>query len=281
MTGEHPPQTRDEFQEAARQFRAGRIGLSEFTDRCFHREISGTIEATPASKDGEGLCLDFDRQRRCGFPEVIFGAGKSLSAIRESIEGLRRHDQPVLVTRVESAAGDALAQSYPDGSYHPRARTFRIGRCPMMLEAASAIVTAGTSDYGVAAEAAETLVWMGVDPELIQDVGVAGPDRLRVQLPKLKRCQVVIVVAGFEGALPSVVGGHLDCPVIGVPTTHGHSVGWQGVTPLLAMLNSCAPNVVVVNLDAGFKAGYLAGLILRAATCRSDEVPLVAATRPR
>ena len=115
----------------------------------------------------------------------------------------------------------------------------------------------------LASEAWETLYWMGIDAELIQDVGVAGPQRLLPHLPRLRRCDVVIAIAGFEGALPSVIGGHLDCPVFAVPTSNSFSVGLPGLPPLLAMLNSCAPNVAVVNVDGGFKAGYLAGLFIR------------------
>jgi NCAIR mutase (PurE)-related protein len=126
-----------------------------------------------------------------------------------------------------------------------------------------AIVTAGTSDMPVAEEVRETLVWMGVQCELIVDVGVAGPHRLQEALPRIVGNDAVVVVAGMEAALASVVGGHVDCPVIAVPTSVGYGASFGGLAALLGMLNSCAANVAVVNIDAGFKAGYLAGMIAR------------------
>jgi NCAIR mutase (PurE)-related protein len=125
------------------------------------------------------------------------------------------------------------------------------------------IVTAGTSDLPVAEEARETASWMGVDVTLICDVGVAGPQRLQAKLGEIQAADAVVVVAGMEGALPSVVGGYVACPVIAVPTSVGYGANLGGVAALLAMLNSCAANVTVVNIDAGFKGGYLAGMIAR------------------
>ncbi|MCA9029068.1 MAG: nickel pincer cofactor biosynthesis protein LarB, partial [Planctomycetaceae bacterium] len=123
------------------------------------------------------------------------------------------------------------------------------------------VVTAGTSDRPVAEEALETLRWMNCEVELIVDVGVAGPHRLPAHLTKLREADVIVVVAGMEGALPSVVGGYVDCPVIAVPTSVGYGANFGGLSALLGMLNSCAANVTVVNIDAGFKGGYIAGLI--------------------
>ena len=124
-----------------------------------------------------------------------------------------------------------------------------------------AVVTAGTTDQPVAAEARETLAWMGVESVLIQDVGVAGPYRLLSRVPDLRKCSVVVCVAGMEAALPSALAGHVACPVIAVPTSVGYGANLGGVAALLSMLNSCAANVTVVNIDAGFKGGYIAGLI--------------------
>jgi NCAIR mutase (PurE)-related protein len=169
----------------------------------------------------------------------------------------------VLVTRIEESLADEVLKRYPQTRFNPHAATLVIGRCPLIPEADIAIVTAGTSDFKVASEARETLYWMGIDAELIQDVGVAGPQRLVRHLPRLRSCDVVVAIAGFEGALPSVVGGHLECPVIAVPTHNSFAAGLAGLPPLLAMLNSCAPNVAVVNVDGGFKAGYLSGLVAR------------------
>jgi NCAIR mutase (PurE)-related protein len=125
------------------------------------------------------------------------------------------------------------------------------------------LITAGTADRPVAEEAHETLLWMGVDVVLAADVGVAGPHRLPARMEQLRGLDAVVVVAGMEGALPSVVGGYLDCPVIAVPTSVGYGASLGGLAALLGMLNSCAANVAVVNIDAGFKGGYLAGLIAR------------------
>jgi NCAIR mutase (PurE)-related protein len=134
-----------------------------------------------------------------------------------------------------------------------------------------AVITAGTSDLPVALEARETLLWMQQHVIEVQDVGVAGPHRLPAQLDRLQNLDAAVVVAGMEGALPSVAGGYLDCPIIAVPTSVGYGASLHGIAALLAMLNSCAANVAVVNIDAGFKAGYLAGMIAhrrhRAAAC--------------
>ena len=134
-----------------------------------------------------------------------------------------------------------------------------------------AIVTAGTSDLPVAEEARETALWAGAHVELIQDVGVAGPHRLTANLPLLEKADAVVVVAGMEGALPSVVGGHVACPVIAVPTSVGYGASFGGVAALLGMLNSCAANVTVVNIDSGFKGAYVAGMIARNAVQRSRK----------
>ncbi len=154
-------------------------------------------------------------------------------------------------------------------------RTFRI---PLPTESASdgrtgrvTIVTAGTSDLPVAEEARETALWAGAHVSMIQDVGVAGPHRLAANLTHLRSADAVVVVAGMEGALPSVVGGHVACPVIAVPTSVGYGASFGGLAALLGMLNSCAANVTVVNIDAGFQGGYLAGLLARnAARGNSD-----------
>jgi NCAIR mutase (PurE)-related protein len=124
-----------------------------------------------------------------------------------------------------------------------------------------AVVTAGTSDLPVAEEARETLDWMGVSVCMIHDCGVAGPQRLPRHLTALRSADAIVVVAGMEGALPSVVGGYVDCPVVAVPTSVGYGASFGGIAALLGMLNSCASNVTVVNIDAGFKAGYVAGMI--------------------
>jgi NCAIR mutase (PurE)-related protein len=213
--------------------------------------------------------LDKDRARRCGFPEVIYGQGKSIEQISGVIDQLLLSEEPVLVTRVEESKGNTLAEKYPQGNYNETASTFRISARTGDEEKTTgklAILTAGTTDLPVAMEAHETALWMGVDAELIVDIGVAGPQRLLSNLSKLSGMSAIIVVAGMEGALPSVVGGYVACPVIAVPTSVGYGASLQGLTPLLGMLNSCAANVTVVNIDAGFKGGYIGSLIVTQAT---------------
>ena len=222
--------------------------------------------------------IDLDRPRRCGFPEVIFAEGKTTAAMVKIVETLLRNGAGVLATRVSEEQAAGLLEKYPDARYNAVGRTFRIpsegkegeGRegyegCEGYEECQGkvTIVTAGTSDLPVAEEARETALWTGAAVTLIQDVGVAGPHRLTANLPLLAESDAVVVVAGMEGALPSVVGGHVACPVIAVPTSVGYGASFGGVAALLGMLNSCAPNVTVVNIDAGFKGGYVAGLIAK------------------
>jgi NCAIR mutase (PurE)-related protein len=233
--------------------------------------------AWPRSAALGEVTLDLDRARRCGFPEVVYGEGKSTSAMEKIFRRLLSERLPVLATRVSPEQAAALAAPFPQGRYNELARTFRIepaGEAGREKGGASRlvgkvpIVTAGTSDLPVAEEARETLDWMGVETVMIHDVGVAGPHRLPEQLARLAGADAVVVVAGAEGALPSVVGGYLACPVVGVPTSVGYGASFGGVSALLSMLNSCAANVTVVNINAGFKGGYVAGLIAHGRAAR-------------
>jgi NCAIR mutase (PurE)-related protein len=225
--------------------------------------------------DPLAVTVDFDRRRRCGFPEVVFAPGKSIEQLREIVALLVQHGQPVLATRITPEQAAGLSAAFPDGRYNEVGRTFRLEReSPPGPEPASspsrqgretkahvAVISAGTGDLAVAEEARETLDWMGVRVTTIHDVGVAGPQRLAARLAEFQDADAVVVVAGMEGALPSVVAGHIACPVIAVPTSVGYGANFGGVSALLSMLNSCAANVAVVNIDAGFKGAYLAGLI--------------------
>lgn len=210
--------------------------------------------------------LDLDRPRRCGYPEVVFGEGKSAETIRKVIERLTKEGHEALITRVHPSVAAQLACGLAGMSHNDIARTIRV-RPESFVERPKvgkvAIVTAGTTDLPVAEEARETLDWMGVATDLIADVGVAGPHRLPAQLHRIQGSDAVVVVAGMEAALTSVVAGYVDCPVIGVPTSVGYGANLGGVAAVLSMLNSCAANVVVVNIDAGFKGGYIAGMIAR------------------
>lgn len=223
--------------------------------------------------DPQAVTLDLDRRRRCGFPEVVYGPGKNSEQLREIVTTLLRHNEPVLVTRVDSIQAASLLSAFPDGRHNEVARTFRVDAklVPSTIEPAQqgkgkatahvALISAGTGDLPVAEEARETLDWMGVRVTMIHDVGVAGPHRLPARLTEFENADAIIVVAGMEGALPSVVAGYVSCPVIGVPTSVGYGANFAGVSALLSMLNSCASNVAVVNIDAGFKAAFMAGLI--------------------
>jgi NCAIR mutase (PurE)-related protein len=227
---------------------------------------------TPPCDGGDkslAVTVDLDRRRRCGFPEVVFGPGKTIEQLREVFALLVQHGEPVLATRITPEQAAGLAAAFPDGRYNEVARTFRLSREPSPGHAVQggrtaarvAVISAGTGDLAVAEEARETLDWMGVRVTMIHDVGVAGPQRLAARLADFQDADAIVVVAGMEGALPSVVGGYVACPVVAVPTSVGYGANFGGLSALLSMLNSCAANVGVVNIDAGFKAGYLAGLI--------------------
>ncbi len=256
------------LEQLAKELLAGQIALDDFVAQA----------AGPATADLAEAQIDLDRRRRCGYPEVVFGQGKTVATLakifaRQIAEGI-----DVLATRISPEQAGELSLQFPAARYNPVARTFRVplagqnGRSPDPAGHV-AVVTAGTSDLPVAEEARETLEWMGAQVKMIFDVGVAGPHRLPERLAELQRADVVVVIAGMEGALPSVVGGHVACPVIAVPTSVGYGANLGGFAALLSMLNSCAANVTVVNIDAGFKGGYVAGLIAARAARRDHATP--------
>jgi NCAIR mutase (PurE)-related protein len=206
------------------------------------------------------LDLDLHRDRRLGFPEVVYAAGKTVDECVAAATRLAQHHGRVLVTRCHPDQLAALRQSLPHGAAHPRSGCFTVG-LPAPTLPAVAVIAAGTSDASVAEEAALTARMRGCRVRLFHDSGVAGLHRLTGHLPALRRCCCVIVVAGFEGALPSVVGGLIAAPIIAVPTSVGYGVAAGGHTALHAMLASCAPGVTVVNIDNGFGAGFAAARI--------------------
>ena len=219
---------------------------------------------TAATAITESARVDLDRQRRCGFPEVVFCEGKTPESVAEIFAALVEAGQEAFGTRASLDQAAAVRLRFPLAEHNLVARTIAVRLAEEKpLIGKVAVVTAGTADRPVAEEAIETLRWMGCVVERIEDVGVAGPQRLLAVVPQLQDCDAVVVVAGMEGALPSVVGGHVSCPVIAVPTSVGYGASFGGIAALLGMLNSCAANVAVVNIDAGFKAGYVAGLIAR------------------
>jgi NCAIR mutase (PurE)-related protein len=225
------------------------------------------LKTAPYVDAGGFAKVDLHRRVRCGFPEVIFGQGKTAEQIERILHVLLRHEQGGLVTRLAPEAVDHLKRAFPQGEHNPVARTFRIRgpEAPGAKLGRVIVVTAGTSDLPVAEEARVTAEAWNCEVSLIADVGVAGLHRLLNQLPAFNGADALVVVAGMEGALPSVVGGLVDCPVIAVPTSIGYGASFGGISALLTMLNSCASNVVVVNVDAGFNGGHVAGLIARRA----------------
>jgi NCAIR mutase (PurE)-related protein len=223
-------------------------------------ELNPLPPATPPE-----ATVDLDRAHRCGFPEVIFGPGKTPPTIVAIARELLSRGQPVLATRIDPPTADHICHELPQARYNAVGRTIRIDATEQRPERPQrgrvTVITAGSSDLPVAEEARQTLEWMGVETRMVQDVGVAGPHRLPARLAEFADADAIVVVAGMEGALPSVVGGYVPCPVFAVPTSVGYGANFGGVSALLSMLNSCAANVAVVNIDAGFKAGYLAGLV--------------------
>jgi NCAIR mutase (PurE)-related protein len=206
--------------------------------------------------------VDHHRNIRLGFPEVIFGQGKTSEQIAAIAERLAERSEKILVTRASQEAFSAVKDKIEDAVYHSASRTIVINRSRQVnLKPGVTVVTGGTADIPVAEEAAITAELMGNRVEKVFDVGVAGIHRLLDQLPLLRDSRVLVAVAGMEGALPSVIGGLVSIPVIAVPTSTGYGANFNGLAPLLTMLNSCAPGIAVVNIDNGFGAGYLAGLI--------------------
>lgn len=258
--------TQAELSQWLAQACAGELSWSELAERLLQLEYATGSAHRP----------DIDRGRRCGFGEVIFGSGKSAEDIDSIARRLLEHGQAeVLATRVEPEIAKQLQPKFPHSHYDSVARTLRLAQQPIVDNDAQQqpslassepspsviIVTAGSTDLPVAREALVTLQWMGIAAELICDVGVAGPYRLLPHLQRLRDCACVVVVAGMEGALASVVGGLVAAPIIAVPTSVGYGANLQGITTLLSMISSCAAGVTVVNIDAGFKGGYVAGLI--------------------
>lgn len=232
----------------------GRLSIEDAIDRLRGATIDELGYAT----------LDLHRAIRRGFPEVVFGQGKTPSQIVGIVTRLDRAGQTVLVTRVGPDVHRAVVQRLPAAVYHELAHAIvsRRGR-PPRARPGVVVMTAGTSDIGVAEEAAVTAEVMGNRVTRVYDVGVAGLHRLTAHKKTLLSARVIVVVAGMEGALPAVVAGLTDCPVIGVPSSTGYGEGGKGRAALLAMLCSCASGLTVVNIDNGFGAGFTAALINR------------------
>lgn len=209
--------------------------------------------------------VDHHRGLRQGQPEVVFGQGKTVGQISTIMQAMAERGSNLLVTRLESEKAHELLRTFPAAQYHCEARCLTVETAPSKPQGKGTIlvISAGTSDIPVAEEAALTASWAGCEVRRLYDVGVAGLHRLLAHRDVLFRARVLIVVAGMDGALPSVVAGLVRCPVVAVPTSVGYGAGAGGIAPLLTMLNACSPGVAVVNIDNGFGAGYLAGTILR------------------
>lgn len=229
-------------------------------------EVLARLRAAPFEEVGDGARVDHHRGLRCGFPEVIFGPGKTPADAAAIATRILAHGHALLATRLDGAQVAALKKVAPDGVHEERARAFvvRRGEKADGPPGTILVVAAGTSDLPVAEEARVTATALGNHVETLYDVGVAGIHRLLSHARVLQQANVVIVVAGMEGALPSVVGGLVDRPVIAVPTSVGYGASFGGLAALLTMLNSCAAGVMVVNIDNGFGAGYAAAMINRA-----------------
>jgi len=207
--------------------------------------------------------IDHHRSLRKGFPEVIFGHGKTAAQIIGIMEKMARQDEIILVTRLDAEKAEAVNKTFPDADYHPDAQMLILSRkeLPITGNGAILVMSAGTSDIPVAKEAFLTARAMGNIVDTVFDVGVAGIHRLFSYKEKIEAADIFIVVAGMEGALPSVVAGLVEGPVIAVPTSIGYGASFNGLTALFSMLNSCSSNVSVVNIDNGFGAGYVASAI--------------------
>ena len=224
------------------------------------------------------LTLDLDRGIRTGISEVVFGTGKSREQLYSAVENLSRKQSPVLVTRLDHDSGQDLARKYPEGRYLEIPGIFVLNKQISLDDcwngdAEAVIISAGGSDLPVALEAYATMVFFGHTPGLITDVGVAGLHRLFPHLPKIAKARILIVIAGMEGALPSVLAGITAAPIVAVPTSVGYGTNMGGFTPLLAMLTSCAPGISVVNIDNGFGAACFALKVLDSKPPKSESGP--------
>jgi NCAIR mutase (PurE)-related protein len=258
-----------------RMAQAERIRLLLEKVRGGELEIDAALEelrGLPYEDLGDFATLDHHRALRSGLPEVVLGQGKSPEQVVAIVRRLAERSDKVLVTRVEPALAEVVCAEIPELTHHPVARLLTLDRAsadgspsaekkPGIL-----VVTAGTADLPVAEEAAVAAELMGNAVERMYDVGVAGIHRLLDQVERLWQARVVVVVAGMDGVLPSVVGGLVSAPVIAVPTSVGYGASFNGLAALLTMLNSCATGVGVVNIDNGFGAGCLAGNINRLAS---------------
>lgn len=242
----------------------GEVAKGQIAPELALEQLGLGIGADPLTADLGFARVDLDRKRRCGFPEVILAQGKTPEWTVAVAKKLASVGQSVLATRVDDATAAALATAFPEAEQDRLARTFyAAGAQPLTPVGQVLVLTAGTGDLPVAREALVTAQAMGTHAELLVDIGVAGLHRLLEQLPRVRQADALVVVAGMDGALPSVVGGLVDRPVFAVPTSIGYGTSFGGLAALLTMLNSCSAGVAVTNIDGGFKGGYLAAMVAR------------------
>src|SRR5271157_293131 len=251
----YPFMEQDNLRALLEEIRQGQVSVDQALDQLKHYPYESI----------EGFAnLDHHRALRNGFPEVIFAQGKTPEQVSEIFSRLMAHNQQVLATRVSQEMYLQIRDWLPETTYHPAAHVLYVDRNSERGKLAGILVlSAGTSDIPVAEEAAITAELMGNQVERVYDVGVAGLHRLLDRLSILQKANVIVVVAGMEGALPSVVGGLVEVPIVALPTSIGYGASFQGLAALLGMLNSCANGVAVVNIDNGFGAGCLAARINR------------------
>src|SRR5262245_21514862 len=246
--------TEDQIRKILEEHKAGGISAQEALLR---------LRALPFEDLGFAN-IDHHRNLRQGFPEVIFGSGKTVEQVARIVEAMYRHDHNILITRTTFSHFERVKQIAPEAEFHEGASAISIRKdATLRGKGVVMVISAGTSDMPVAEEAVVTLRVMGNHVDSLYDVGVAGLHRLLDRRERLTAARVVIVVAGMEGALPSVVGGLVSVPVIAVPTSIGYGASFNGIAALLSMLNSCASNVTVVNIDNGYGAAVVASLINR------------------
>lgn len=231
-----------------RQFQSGSLSIEQASEAL----------SVDAAKRLDHATVDTERQQRTGQPETIFGEGKSIEQIVPIIEVLRQNDQTAFVTRIDEDKGARLLTHFPNGEWNALGRTFLLAPPPIHRTGQIALVCAGTSDLYVAEECDTTLRAMGHQATRITDIGVAGLHRLLGRIDEIREHKVIICIAGMEGALATVLAGLVALPIIGVPTSVGYGCHMNGMTPLLGMLNSCAPGVVVCNIDNGYGAAIAA-----------------------
>jgi len=242
-----------DLRELLKRFKEGKVTIDEILSA-----INGTGKGY---EDLEYAKIDYHREKRRGFPEVVFCQGKTSEQVVEIIGVLTKYHKNILATRAGEEIYKKVKENFEDARYNPVARVITIEREPLPKVGKILVISAGTSDLPVVEEVKESASIMGNNVETLVDVGVAGIHRLFYNIDKLESARVIVVVAGMDGALPSVVAGLVNKPVIAVPTSVGYGANFNGLAPLLTMLNNCSGGIGVVNIDNGFGAAHLASLI--------------------